>query len=103
MKPETKAQLDDLEQIAKGINFTIENVAISGRPCELHSFYKNAGDKTVTEKIVSETLTKLLVTGLSVELRGMENYVTRRLDEGQVDKNTAAEILQRIHQIRKQM
>ncbi len=102
MTPETKATLDDLEQIAKGLNNTIENVAISGRPCELHSFYKNAKEKTVTEKIVSETLSKLLVSGLSAELRMIEGYVTRREEQGQVDLDSAIEIISRVHQIRKQ-
>ena len=103
MKQETKDQLDDLERIARGLNDCIENVAISERPCELHSFYKNAQDKTVTEKIVSSTLTKLLVNGLYSELRSMEAYVTRRKEQDQVEPELADEILERLEQIRKRM
>lgn len=103
MKPETKEMLDDLEVIAKGINDAIENVAISKRPCELHSFYVNRNDRTVTEKIKSSTLTKLLINGLSMELRGIEAYVTRRNETGGVDDETANEILERIEEIRKKM
>ena len=101
MTPETKAKLDDLEQIAKGLNDAIENVAITGWPCELHSFYVDKDDKLITEKIASETLTKLLVIGLSAELRSIEGYVTRRAMSNENYLDTAIEIVERIHEIRK--
>lgn len=97
MTPKTKEHLDDLENIAHGINNSIENEAISGRACELHSFCRG------TDKIISTNLTRLLVNGLSAELRSMEGYVTRREEQGQVDIDTAIEIIERIHQIRKRM
>ena len=103
MKPETKEQLDDLERIAAGLNDTIENVAISGIPCELVSVWINENDQKITDKIVSNTLTKLLVNGLYSELRGMELYVTRRKEQGQVESELADEILERLEQIRKRM
>jgi hypothetical protein len=101
MTPETKQILDDLETVAEGLNDMIENVAITGRPCELHSFYVNKNDKTVTEKIISPTLSKLLINGLSAELRGIEGYVTRRAENNPDHKETCDEILARIEQIRK--
>jgi len=101
MTPETKATLDDYENILKGLNDTIENVAISEIPCELHSFYMNAKGKRVTEKIVSSNLTKLILNGVHAELRGIEAYVTRRKEQGQVAPETADEILDRVKEIRK--
>jgi len=101
MKPEQKEILDDLANIAIGLNTAIENVAISKRPCELRSFYVNTKDKTITDKIVSSTLTKLLVSGLYSELRGMERYITRRMEAGQTDKDEDEEILERLRNIMK--
>ena len=107
MKPEHAKVLDDLETIAKGLNDTIENVAISEIPCELRSWYftqkDEVGSKPVkhSDKIVSSTLTKLLVSGLASELRTIETYVMRRAERKEIPSDEALEIVVRIEEIRK--
>jgi len=109
MKPEHAKVFDELEAIARGLNDTIENVAITEIPCELHSWYitqeDEEGSKPVkhTQKIVSSKLTKLLVSGLYDELRGMEVHVMNRYKRNEISSEDALEIVARLEQIRKLM
>lgn len=103
MTPETKETLDDYENILKGLDATIANMAISKVPCELHSFYENASSEYVTEKIVSKRLTSLILTGIHIELRAMERYTNNMRDSSQINPEQADEILTRIAEVRKSM